>query len=281
MQIYNPELGTSSMTMSFGAKPKFLFLFQGFAILMALASIVAALPVAGLSVGCYGAAMFLERVGPLREAYEFLSRGYDRVLDRLGQRVLRDSRDTPALRLMVSLSLTAVPIFVIQLVLGKPRLLLAIAFYLSLYGLKFQRFVRMFSASHLEAHRRQGYFSQKCDRVFGRYLEFFLGYLYGNIPELVGRPMFVSTIERTAGPTTLATRWPTIELADSISCGISRTTFGRCWGSLPTPTLNREAMKRTEDACYGEWRATMLTSQLSLFTTGELGRYSCWFLFSA
>jgi fatty acid desaturase len=200
MQIYNPELGTSSMTMSFGAKPKFLFLFQGFAILMALASIVAALPVAGLSVGCYGAAMFLERVGPLREAYEFLSRGYDPVLDRLGQRVLRDSRDTPALRLMVSLSLTAVPIFVIQLVLGKPRLLLAIAFYLSLYGLKFQRFVRMFSASHLEAHRRQGYFSQKCDRVFGRYLEFFLGYLYGNIPEL-GRTAHVRLHHReNSGP---------------------------------------------------------------------------------
>jgi fatty acid desaturase len=200
MQIYNPELGTSSMTMSFGAKPKFLFLFQGFAILLGLASIVAALPVAGLSVGCYGAAMFLERFGLLREAYEFLSRGYDRVLDRLGQRVLRDSRDTPALRLMVSLSLTAVPIFVIQLVLGKPRLLLAIAFYLSLYGLKFQRFVRMFSASHLEAHRRQGYFSQKCDRVFGRYLEFFLGYLYGNIPEL-GRTAHVRLHHReNSGP---------------------------------------------------------------------------------
>jgi fatty acid desaturase len=44
--------------------------------------------------------------------------------------------------------------------------------------------VRMFSASHLEAHRRQGYFSGKYDKVLGRYLEFFLGYLYGNIPEL-------------------------------------------------------------------------------------------------
>jgi len=184
MEIYNPELGAFSMTMSLGAKSKFLFLFQWFAVLMGLASIVAALPVAVLSFGCYGAAMILERVGPLRDAYEFLSRRYDRVLDRLGQKILRDSRDTPALRLMVSLSLTAIPIFVIQLVLGKPRLLLVIAFYLSLYGLKFQRFVRMFSASHLEAHRRHGYFSGKYDKVFGRYLEFFLGYLYGNIPEL-------------------------------------------------------------------------------------------------
>jgi len=184
MEIYNPELGTYSMTMGLGAKPKFLFLFQWFAVLMGLASTVAALPVAALSFGCYGAAMFLGKIRVLRDAYKFLSRAYDRILDRLGQRVLRDSRDTPALRLMVSLSLTAVPIFLIQLVLGKPRLLLAIAFYLSLYGLKFQRFVRMFSASHLEAHRRQGYFSGKFDKVFGRYLEFFLGYLYGNIPEL-------------------------------------------------------------------------------------------------
>jgi fatty acid desaturase len=128
--------------------------------------------------------MLFEKIRPLRQAYEFLSRTYDRVLDRLGQKVLRDSRDTPALRLMLSLSLTVVPIFVVQLVLGKPRLLLVIAFYLSLYGLRFQRFVRMFSASHLEAHRRQGFFSEKYDKVFGRYLEFFLGYFYGNIPEL-------------------------------------------------------------------------------------------------
>src|SRR5258706_9556140 len=200
MEIYNAELGASSMTMSLGAKPKLLFLYQGFAILMGLASMVAALPVAALSFGCYGAAKLLGKVRPLREAYEFLSEAYDRGLDRLGQKVLRDSRDTPALRLMVSLSLTAVPIFVIQLILGKPRLLLAIAFYLSLYGLKFQRFVRMFSASHLEAHRRQGYFSGKCDKVFGRYLEFFLGYLYGNIPEL-GRTAHVCLHHReNSGP---------------------------------------------------------------------------------
>jgi fatty acid desaturase len=200
VEIYNPELGTSSMTMSFGAKPKLIFLFQWFAVLIGLASAVAALPVAALSFGCYGAAMLLGRIRPLREAYQFLSQAYDRVLDRLGQKVLRDSRDAPALRLMVSLSLTAVPILVIQLVLGKPRLLLVIAFYLSLYGLKFQRFVRMFSASHLEAHRPQGYFSGKYGKLFGRYLEFFLGFLYGNIPEL-GRTAHVCLHHReNSGP---------------------------------------------------------------------------------
>jgi len=154
------------------------------AVLMGLASAVAVLPVAVLSFGCDGVARLLGKVRPLREAYKFLSRGYDLVLERLGKVVLQDQRDTPALRVMVSLTLTAVPIFAVQLILGKPRLLLVIGFYLSLYGVKFQRFVRMFSAKHLEAHRRQGYFSDSFHKVFGRYVEFFLGFLYGNVPEL-------------------------------------------------------------------------------------------------
>ena len=170
------------------AIPKLVF--RCWAVLMALASIAAVSLVGVLSFAFYGAAMLLGRVRPLRDAYQFLSRAYDRFLDRLGQEVLRDSRDTPALRLMVSLTLTALPIFVIQLVLGKPRLLLAIAFYLSLCGPKFQRSARMFSAKHLEAHRPQGYFSEKYDKVFGRYVEFFLGYLYGDLPEL-GRTVHV------------------------------------------------------------------------------------------
>jgi fatty acid desaturase len=165
-------------------------LFRPLALAMALASIAAVALVAALSFGFYGAAMLLGRVRPLRDAYHFLSLVYDRFIEWLGQEVLRDPRDSPALRIMVSLTLTAVPIFAVQLVLGKPRPLLAIAFYLSLYGLKAQRSVRMFSAKHLEAHRPQGYFSDKYVRVFGRYVEFFLGYLYGDLPEL-GRTVHV------------------------------------------------------------------------------------------
>src|SRR5436309_5682357 len=252
METYNPELGTSSMTMSFGTKPKLLFLFQGFAILMGLASALAALPVAALSFGFYAAAVFLGRIRPLRDAYGFLSRAYERVLDRLGQRVLRDSRDTPALRLMVSLSLTAVPIFVIQLVLGKPRLLLAIAFYLSLYGLRFQRFVRMFSASHLEAHRRQGYFSEKYDRVFGRYLEFFLGYFYGNIPEL-GRTAHVCLHHReNSGPEALPKPMATVGTGRLVSLGISPAKVWPVLGLLPSASFGGRAMERAESALLGE-----------------------------
>lgn len=186
--------------MSLGAKPKPLFIVRWFAGLAGLASTLAALPVALLSFGCYGLATLLAKIAPLRHAYQSLSRAYDGIIERLGKKVLRDARDTPALRLMVSLTLTAVPIFAIQLVLGKPRPLLVVAFYLSLYGLKFRRFVRMFSASHLEAHRRHGYFSGKYDKVFGRYLEFFLGYLYGNAPEL-GRTAHVCLHHReNSGP---------------------------------------------------------------------------------
>jgi fatty acid desaturase len=161
---------------------------------------VAALPIAVLSFGSYGITTLVTKLHPLQIAYESISRGYDRFIDRLGQKVLRDPRDAPALRLMVSLTLTAVPIFAVQLVLGRPRLLLIIAFYLSLYGVKFHRFIRMFSASHLEAHRRHGFFAEKYDKIFGRYLEFFLGYFYGNLPEL-GRTAHVCLHHReNSGP---------------------------------------------------------------------------------
>ena len=199
VEIDDLEIGDFSMAMSAGAKSK-RFFFKWCAVVMGLASMAAAIPVATLSFGCYRVVTLLGKVGPLRNTYDFFSQGYNRVLDRLGRQVLRDPRDTPALRLMVSLTLTAVPIFATQLVLGKPRILLVIAFYLSLYGLRFQRFVRMFSASHLEAHRRDGYFSGKYEKVFGRYLEFFLGYLYGNAPEL-GRTAHVCLHHReNSGP---------------------------------------------------------------------------------
>src|SRR4030095_15486481 len=78
------------------ALPKLLI--RMLAVLSALASIAALALVAALSFGCYGAPVLLGRVRPLRDAYQFLSRAYDRLIYRLGQEVLRDTRDTPALR---------------------------------------------------------------------------------------------------------------------------------------------------------------------------------------
>ena len=163
---------------------------RSLAAVIALGSIAAVSIMGALSMAGYGVAKLLEKVPPVRTTYQFLSSTYDHLIDRLGRKILGDQRDTPALRIMLSLTLTTVPIFVLQLVLGKPHLLLVLAFYLSLTGLKFQRSVRMFSAKHMEAHRPQGYFNDKYDKILGRYVEFFLGYFYGDLPEL-GRTVHV------------------------------------------------------------------------------------------
>lgn len=184
MEIAYSELGASSLALSFGGRRGLVFALHWCALLLGLASILASLPIVTLSFVSYFLAALLGKIPPLRASYEFASLQYDRLLGRLGEKVLRDSRDVPALRLMVSLTFTVVPIFIAQLVLGRPRWWLLIAFYLALYGSKFQRFIRMFSASHIEAHRPQGYFRGTAHTVFGRYLEFFLGFFYGNIPEL-------------------------------------------------------------------------------------------------
>lgn len=182
MATRNVEIGAAPVATRFALEHSLPA--RCFAYLTALASIAAVALVGLVSIGCYAAIAAFAKIRPLQSACMSCSRTYDRLIEQLGRKVLRDARDAPALRLMVAVTFSALPIFVIQLVVGRPRLLLVAAFYLSLYGLKFQRFVRMFSAKHLEAHRRQGYFSEKYDRILGRYCEFFLGYLYGNMPEL-------------------------------------------------------------------------------------------------
>ncbi len=157
---------------------------------IAFASILALSIEGALSVALYALAQLLKKIPPLRPLYQFFSSTYDRFIDRLAQVVLRDPRDAPALRLMVSLTFTTVPIFIAQLLLGQPRLWLVILFYLSLCGPKFQRTVRMFSTKHLEAHRPHSYFCSPYDKVLGRYAEYFLGFFYGDLPEL-GRTVHV------------------------------------------------------------------------------------------
>ena len=111
-----------------GAKPNILL--RAFAYVVAVASTIAVLVVAVLSIGFYAVVMPLGKVPPLRDAYQFFSRAYDGILAHLGQKILRDPRDIPALRLMVSLTLTVIPICVAQLILGKLSFYLVVAFYL-------------------------------------------------------------------------------------------------------------------------------------------------------
>jgi len=96
MEMENSEIGSASMAMSFGTDSKLRFLYRWLAVLMGVASAVAALPVAVLSFGCAGVALLLGKVRPLRDAYESLSQAYDRIIQRLGKEVLQDQRDAPA-----------------------------------------------------------------------------------------------------------------------------------------------------------------------------------------
>ena len=75
IDVAHPEIGAASIAMSFqGGRPKFLLLFQWCAVLMAFASVVAALPVAALSFGSYGTAKLLGKVSPLRARMNFSPR---------------------------------------------------------------------------------------------------------------------------------------------------------------------------------------------------------------
>ncbi len=82
----------------------------------------------------------------------------------------------------------------------------------------------MFSAKHLEAHRPQGYFSDRYDKFFGRYVEFFLGYLYGDLPEL-GRTVHVRLHHKeNGGPDDNASTMP---LRSNESAAFSLVSFGQ------------------------------------------------------
>ena len=78
------------------------FMARCVAVVVAVASIAAVSLVGVFSFGLYGAAEIFGKIRPLRDAYEFLSRDYDRFIEWLGAKILRDPRDAPALRLMVS-----------------------------------------------------------------------------------------------------------------------------------------------------------------------------------
>ncbi len=100
----------------------------------------------------------LELLPGVRAGEDLAIRWYHRQVDRLGRRVLVDPRDEPILAAVLSLSLTAVPVFIAQLVLYKLNHLtlniaLLFAFYAFIFGPKLRAFARSFSALHQEGHR--------------------------------------------------------------------------------------------------------------------------------
>jgi len=163
--------------------------------------------------------------------------------------------------------------FAVQLVLGKPRPLLAIAFYLSLYGLKAQRSVRMFSAKHLEAHRPQG--TSRTNTLESSPLRRILfGYLYGDLPELGRTVMSVSTIKRTVDSTIMPLPSP----RSNQSAAFPLVSFGQLWTTLGfAPYAYFKARgdeKNRKRMLWGMTRYYIYFGAV-LFTTGELESCSC------
>jgi len=146
------------------------------------------------------------RRSPLREAYQFFP-GPTPVHRPARPRSSAGLARPPALRLLVSLTLTAVRIFAIQLVLGNLGFCSPSLLSFSLCGPKFQRSARMFSAKHLRTHRPQGYSRTNTIRSSAVRSNSFSDICYGDLPEL-GRTVHVrSTIKRTADPTTMPPPW--------------------------------------------------------------------------
>ncbi|XXF78816.1 fatty acid desaturase [Myxococcaceae bacterium GXIMD 01537] len=137
-----------------------------------------------LSFMLEGALQVAHRVPPLRWLLEAGSALLERAATALGRRILDDPRDTPTVSLMLSSTLTVVPVFAAQLAVGELDWRLGLLFLLCLYGPAFRQFVRVFSAKHNEAHRLHGLFAAPYRYVLGRYYEWFLGFFYGNCPEL-------------------------------------------------------------------------------------------------
>ena len=78
---------------------------------------------------------------------------YHRATGALAQRVMVDPRNEPILAAVISLALTALPIFGLQLLLGEVEPLLVLAFYAAVFGPNVRAYVRSFSALHQEGHR--------------------------------------------------------------------------------------------------------------------------------
>lgn len=94
---------------------------------------------------------------------------YHGLIARLGRRVLVDPRDEPILAAVISLTFTAMPVFIAQLILVEINWYLLAAFYAFVFGPKVRGFVRTFSAWHQEVHRRGGILKgpSPFERTFG------------------------------------------------------------------------------------------------------------------
>ncbi|XQE68669.1 fatty acid desaturase [Pseudomonas sp. P3C3] len=89
-----------------------------------------------------------------------ITAAYHRQVQRLANRVLKDPRDEPILAGAITLALTALPIFIAQLILVEIYWPLVLGFYAFVYGPNIRAFVRSFSCMHQEGHKVGGVFKR-------------------------------------------------------------------------------------------------------------------------
>lgn len=109
------------------------------------------------------------------------------LAEALGRRLLADQRDMPVMHVIVQVSLTIIPIFLLQLAIGEFSLLLWSLYLLFMVGPRMVQYQRLFSCAHNEGHRPQGYFRKEVHRYGKRYFENFLGQLFGEVQGNVHR----------------------------------------------------------------------------------------------
>ena len=217
---------------SLRAIPKLLL--RCVSVVTALASVVAILLVAVLSIGCYGAAKLLGKIRPFRDAYQFLSRAYDRFTrsarPKSSARPSRHSRVTDH---------------------GLPQPHGAANFrdptrFRETSASARDRFLSFAVRSQVRAVcedvQRQTSGSAPAAKATSRRntigssaatWNFSSDICMGTFRNWIERFTSVCTIERTADPTIPSASTATIERIGSISFGIFPTTFGRPWGFAP------------------------------------------------
>lgn len=131
--------------------------------------------------------MLLGAVPGVRLAGGWLVDRYHAMLMPLARRVMVDPRNEPILAAVISLAITALPIFAAQLVLYEINYFLVLAFYAFVFGPNVRAYVRSFSALHQEGHRNglkgRSPYEKACGSSF---FYAFLCVVSGLIPHAVG-----------------------------------------------------------------------------------------------
>ncbi|WP_347901899.1 fatty acid desaturase [Pseudomonas purpurea] len=127
-----------------------------------------------------GARWLLAKIPGVSAASGAWVRGYHRLVQRLANKILKDPRDEQILAAAISLSVTAVPVFIAQLWLKEISWPLVVAFYACVYGPNIRSFVRSFSAMHQDGHVPGGIFKQSS--VLDRWVGNSFLYMYFAIP---------------------------------------------------------------------------------------------------